>query len=219
MAGERWTYLLLWKRWKGSVRWSLRIGKRCCGQTVEGTLTGRCFVGTAKPFPMNPYFRVVPPVSDALRERIFAQFSEDPEEWTPRKLAEEHGLSMLRVQAILKLKVLERKLAEQGAVMQTQLTKRMEKLLEAESVRSEEYQEAPRTRVSFRSTPVFLSVDDYDPTLPEVFASSRAGSGKDVSDLEKLTYEGSPTIKTKHKFVIHDISKTAVKRIARDPKE
>lgn len=52
--------------------------------------------------------------------------------------------------------------------MQTDLTEKLEGILEAEDVRSDAYKEAPRTRVSFRSTPVFLSQDDYDPTMPEV---------------------------------------------------
>jgi negative regulator of sigma E activity len=56
----------------------------------------------------------------------------------------------------------------QGSVLQTELTKKLEAILEAEDVRSEAYREAPRTRESFRSTPVFLSADDYDSTMPEV---------------------------------------------------
>lgn len=65
-------------------------------------------------------------------------------------------------------------------MLQTELTKRIEAMLEAEDVRSDQYREAPRTRVSFRSTPVFMSADDYDPAMPEV--SEVVGALRDGSN-------------------------------------
>jgi hypothetical protein len=79
-------------------------------------LTGSLPFIPGQPFPRNPYFQAVPPVSDAMRERMFTKFSEDPRKWSPRILAEEYGLSQLRVQAILKLKTLEKKFAAQVRV-------------------------------------------------------------------------------------------------------
>jgi Eukaryotic mitochondrial regulator protein len=62
------------------------------------------------PFPMNPYFKPIPPVSDATRTAVFDQYKEDPAKWTPRALAEQYGLSIVRIEAILRLKALQAKM-------------------------------------------------------------------------------------------------------------
>lgn len=62
------------------------------------------------PFPMNPLFKPVLPLSDAVREKIFQQYVSEPEKWTVRKLATEHNLSLARVDAILKLKAQEKQM-------------------------------------------------------------------------------------------------------------
>lgn len=62
------------------------------------------------PFPMNPLFKPVLPLSDAVREKIFKQYASDPDTWTVRKLATEYNISLRRVDAILKLKAQEKQM-------------------------------------------------------------------------------------------------------------
>ncbi|KAJ3301592.1 hypothetical protein HDU93_006821, partial [Gonapodya sp. JEL0774] len=56
------------------------------------------------PFPLNPFFVAVPPVSNAVREEIFQLYESNPQDWSPRKLGVKFSLSIVRVEAILKLK-------------------------------------------------------------------------------------------------------------------
>ena len=51
---------------------------------------------------MNPLFKPQPPVSDAKREEIYRLFVDD--RLTPRNIADKHGISIKRTEAILKLK-------------------------------------------------------------------------------------------------------------------
>lgn len=56
---------------------------------------------------MNQSFVPPPPISDALRESIWEEFVEDPHTNNLRTLSEKHGLSLKRIDAILRLKGLE----------------------------------------------------------------------------------------------------------------
>lgn len=60
-----------------------------------------------KPFPLNPTFKPSAPVSDQLKTIIYEKFMANPTQNSVRLLAELHGLSMKRVDAILRLKGLE----------------------------------------------------------------------------------------------------------------
>jgi len=61
----------------------------------------------SQPFPMNQSFMPPPPISDALRENIWEEFMQDPRTNNLRTLSERYGLSLKRVDAILRLKGLE----------------------------------------------------------------------------------------------------------------
>ena len=56
---------------------------------------------------MNPSFKPPTPVSDRLRTVMWEQFIANPSENGVRQLAERYGLSIKRVDAILRLKGLE----------------------------------------------------------------------------------------------------------------
>ena len=51
------------------------------------------------------------PVGDGLRQEIYDLYKEDPVKWTPRQLALKYELSVIRIEAILRLKHLEKKQA------------------------------------------------------------------------------------------------------------
>lgn len=64
---------------------------------------------------LSSWFVPPVPVGDATREEIYQTYRAAPQEWTPRKLAEKFQLSVLRVEAILRLKHLEKRQVEQVA--------------------------------------------------------------------------------------------------------
>ncbi|KAH9267350.1 hypothetical protein BASA84_000685 [Batrachochytrium salamandrivorans] len=86
------------------------------------------------PFPMNPYFKPDPPLSDATRCSIYKLFLENEVFWTPRRLAEQFGISLVRVQAILRLKALGDQLKKKGKPSQTNFSDSMERLLGSRTI-------------------------------------------------------------------------------------
>lgn len=81
------------------------------------------------PFPLNPSFRPPTPLSDARRQHIFDHFMVDPKANTVRALATRHGISIKRVDAILRLKGLEASWKEEGKELQTEFCSGMESIL------------------------------------------------------------------------------------------
>ncbi|KAJ7684000.1 eukaryotic mitochondrial regulator protein-domain-containing protein, partial [Mycena rosella] len=59
------------------------------------------------PFPMNPSFKPPPPISDAIRSRMYADYMLDPETNSVRALSQRYHTSLKRVEAILRLKGME----------------------------------------------------------------------------------------------------------------
>jgi hypothetical protein len=88
--------------------WANGEGKRY-KEASQGT---KNYLGQT-PFPMNPLFKPVLPLSNVIRDQIFQQYSSDPSTWTVRKLATEHNISLRRVDAILKLKAQEKQMESQ----------------------------------------------------------------------------------------------------------
>lgn len=67
-----------------------------------------------QPFPMNPSFKPRPPISDAQRQTIFDAHAAHPELNSVRALSEHFGISLKRVEAIIRLKALEFKWKQVG---------------------------------------------------------------------------------------------------------
>ncbi|KAF5323422.1 hypothetical protein D9611_005541 [Ephemerocybe angulata] len=68
------------------------------------------------PFPMNPSFRPPPPISDSQREAMYREFMSDPEGNSVRVLSQRYNLSIKRVDAILRLKGMERDWRQVGSI-------------------------------------------------------------------------------------------------------
>lgn len=79
------------------------------GQVVEYLSSSIVFSPdtSLQPFPLNPTFKPPTPVSDELRTLIYTQYMANPAGNGVRALASRYGLSMKRVDAILRLKGLE----------------------------------------------------------------------------------------------------------------
>jgi len=80
--------------------WLSTIG----AQFKEPKLHATNWLGGKWPFPLNPTFKPPPPLSDALRNSIFGAWLRDPNVNNPRRLAAQYGISIKRVEAIIRLK-------------------------------------------------------------------------------------------------------------------
>jgi hypothetical protein len=69
---------------------------------------------------------------------------DEPEKWTPLNLAEQFGISISRIEAILRLKALQDKFKANGTPLQTELSKEMDQLLGATTLRYDEKRKLSR---------------------------------------------------------------------------
>ena len=60
-----------------------------------------------QPFPMNPSFKPPAPISDKTKSDLYALYMRDPAKNNVRALSELYGISLKRVDAILRLKGME----------------------------------------------------------------------------------------------------------------
>ncbi|KAI0800675.1 eukaryotic mitochondrial regulator protein-domain-containing protein [Fomes fomentarius] len=84
------------------------------------------WLGGEVPFPLNPSFKPPTPISDRVRTSIWNDFMADPERSSARNLAERYGLSIARIDAILRLKGVEAQWRKQGKQLQTGFVEGME---------------------------------------------------------------------------------------------
>ena len=57
---------------------------------------------------MNPSFKPPPPISDKTKEAIYERYMSDPQKYNIRVLSAAYGVSMKRIDAILRLKGMEK---------------------------------------------------------------------------------------------------------------
>ncbi|KAJ7175834.1 eukaryotic mitochondrial regulator protein-domain-containing protein [Mycena filopes] len=81
------------------------------------------------PFPMNPSFKPPPPISDAVRSRIYTDYMTDPETNSIRALSQRYHISLKRIEAILRLKGLEASYVKDNKPLQTGFLWGMEMIL------------------------------------------------------------------------------------------
>jgi len=78
---------------------------------------------------MNPSFRPPPPVSDGLRQVIFDAHVSNPELNSVRALSQRFGMSLKRIEAIVRLKALEFKWKQEKRTLRTNFLMGMESAL------------------------------------------------------------------------------------------
>ncbi|CAB5363054.1 unnamed protein product [Rhizophagus irregularis] len=119
------------------------------------------YLGSNIPFPMNPFFKPQPPLSDSTKEEIWLKFTQEGQ--TPRKIGTDYGVSLKRVEAILKLKKLEKDMDKKGITLQKNLSENIEKMLGARSFCAEPLTDTlPKVGV-----PNFETVDENQDFSPE----------------------------------------------------
>ncbi|KAJ3413650.1 hypothetical protein HDV05_007718 [Chytridiales sp. JEL 0842] len=133
---------------------------------VKSPPYGSNYVGRDnRPFPMNPYFQPTPPLSDSVKDEIYQLYMEKPAEMTPLNLAKKFGISIIRVQAILRLKALEKKYEETNKPLQVHLNREMERLLSVGV--GVPFTEPLRALPLERMKPIFQLVGDEEFVTPE----------------------------------------------------
>ncbi|KAF9409060.1 hypothetical protein BGZ94_002090, partial [Podila epigama] len=138
-------------------QWLQTEGARFATPSFSGTN----YIGDT-PFPMNPLFKPTPPLSDHTKEEIYAYHMSDKTEWTPRKLGMKYNISMKRVEAILRLKHLEREMVADGFVPQQNFTRGMEQLMGVKQVRSEAIVEPLSDILPQVGSPKFEAINEDD---------------------------------------------------------
>ncbi|KAF9469745.1 eukaryotic mitochondrial regulator protein-domain-containing protein [Collybia nuda] len=158
---------------------------------------------------MNPSFKPPPPVSDSLRTVLYEEFMRDPVNNNVRALSQRYHLSLKRVDAILRLKGMEKAWIK-GKTLQTGFRDGMEKILgvepfkqpqslvngrydahEADTLEQEERRDASRQRYQrlyWESVPE----DGREPIVPasleqaKIAAKRFAQAAEDSKSNEKL---------------------------------
>lgn len=170
---------------------------------------GRHWLHPDRPFPKNPWFVPPIPVDNKEKEEIYELYRADPMKWTPRKLGMKYDLSVLRIEAILRLKHLEKIQMTQGYVPQKSFRKQMELMLGCgtgervkELIVREEYK---KTLENAEDKPVAESEDMFKRRKDGAYVlklSGVIGEEKEPEVLEVNLKEVNP----RWKFVIEDIS-------------
>jgi len=99
------------------------------GQKFKKPAIGPNWLGKNVPFPLNPTFKPPPPLSSAVKNQMYTLYLHDPKEYNIRSLASKYGVSMKRVDAILRLKGLENSWEQEGKQLQTGFRAGMESML------------------------------------------------------------------------------------------
>ncbi|EJD03749.1 uncharacterized protein FOMMEDRAFT_154854 [Fomitiporia mediterranea MF3/22] len=122
----------------------IRLPRRSVGDDVDKWLTGPGleykspkhgpnWLGKKYPFPMNPSFKPPPPISNRTKEHMYERFMQDPERFNVRVLSAALGISLKRVDAILRLKGMEKSWLK-GKELQTGFQAGMEQILRSEEL-------------------------------------------------------------------------------------
>lgn len=102
---------------------------------------GPLFLGKNRVFPCNPHFKPQKGISEQIKSKIFELSQTDPSHYTPKNLARRFCVSVERIDAILKLKILESTVKIPNA---SSYVRRMESILGVDSsMESLEQSEAP----------------------------------------------------------------------------
>ncbi|KAI0756302.1 eukaryotic mitochondrial regulator protein-domain-containing protein [Daedaleopsis nitida] len=96
------------------------------GLKFKDPVRAKNWLGGQVPFPLNPSFKPPAPISDAIRTAIWNEYNDNPTKADVRTLAQRYGLSIARVDAILRLKGLEEHWRKQKKQLQTGFLKGME---------------------------------------------------------------------------------------------
>ena len=136
-----------YKSWYSQMRETLKKG------------TGPVNLGKSSPFPYNSEFIPIPPVADSIKDQLFRTWESDSAKWTVRQLSILYKVSMERVRAILKMKVLQKQMVKEGFRIHSIYVQRMEAILGAKSPVSAEVEHNEfRHNVVYNQPPKLVAI-------------------------------------------------------------
>ncbi|KAI8621285.1 eukaryotic mitochondrial regulator protein-domain-containing protein [Chytriomyces sp. MP71] len=121
---------------------------------------------TGGPLSAEPSLQTAASLSDALRNEIFEVYTSNPDVESPLKRAQIYGISVARVEAILRLKALQRNMEKNNTPIQVHLTYNMEKLLKVDPSGKRRIYEPLRYNSSERLKPLFSFVGEQEAITP-----------------------------------------------------
>ncbi|KAF8203788.1 eukaryotic mitochondrial regulator protein-domain-containing protein [Pholiota molesta] len=159
------------------------------------------------PFPMNPSFRPPPPISNEQKDVMFQLYLRHPLENGPRRLAKRFNISLKRVNAIIRLKLLEQRLSMENSKLQTGFQVGMERLLGAQT-----HSSISDIRKNVLKTEAWLNkalkesenqdevatVDSSDPTSPSFIPPDVNEARSDVQKADMLEQEEQRDMSVSH---------------------
>lgn len=144
----------------GFKDWLKEIKKRL--ETTEGHV----WLGGDRPFPHNPTFMPQPPITDALRTRLFHLNQADPAQWTPRRLSAQFKVAIPRIKMVLKMKAIEAKQVAEGRLkLDPEHVGRMEALLGSKTPIKMELEPIQDNSISQHLRPMFVAIPETSPPL------------------------------------------------------
>lgn len=109
---------------------------------------------------MNPLFWPTPPISNFAKDAIYRMHTDNSSRWTLRQLGIEYNISIKRVEAILRLKHLEKEMIADGFVPQEHFTAGMEQLMGVKIKRPPGITEPLTDILPHVGSPKFEAVDE-----------------------------------------------------------
>lgn len=177
---------------------------------------------------MNPTYVPVPPISDKTRNHIYSLYLQDPEQWSPRALAESFGLSIVRIEAILRLKSMQEVMLSKGIQSQDEFVKGMEHMLGAVTLDPKKKQPArePLRELIVKPNPFAQLIDEDEKLTPNDAATllklepfqnierrldKRASQAFKIgeTDQESVVLESNPKLKGKSDFIFVDVGENS----------
>ena len=191
--------------------------------------SGPVYLGGKTPFPYNPEFRPRLPLRDSFQNLVYSVWESEPSKWTPRQLSIRFKISMERVKAIIKLKLLQRKMEAEGFQVSSDYVDSMEKYLGASDPMSPEAEVSNNYNVFTNMRPKLVAIPEesaltaqdaakilgqklkplYDQVEAEIENNSPYNpipAREDASNLAKLFIRNDPYERSRWRYVFTDIS-------------
>lgn len=152
------------ERKAGFKQWLAEIKRKLTEQP-----TGPFLLGASRPFAHNPEFAPRPPITEALRDRLYQLYTTEPSNWTPRKLSAAFKVSIPRIKAIIKIKEREIKTIAEGKLKPDQeYVQKMEEILGAQAPVQVEPELTRDNSISAHVRPTFVAIPENSDISPEV---------------------------------------------------
>lgn len=165
---------------------------------MEAQSAGPFFLGGDRPFAHNPAFQPRPPITNALRNRLYQLHLSDPTQWTPRRLSAQFKVAIPRIKAVIKMKELEDKMLASGKLQPNEeYVGKMEEHLGARAPVQVEVEETTKgNSIAEHLRPMFVAMPETAPPLSYEDASRLLGRKPITQSTEGTKVEAETSTET-----------------------